>query len=169
MPALVDAFADVTAREGFSDVRLLLVGNYYKDVFHSGVSAIRDRIRSRSIEQSAVFAGFLPDAALAQVLNRSTVLVLPSLMEGFGLPAIEAAACGCPVIATAASPIPSLLGDAGIYFDPRDTGKLSAALEQVLTSPALRARMRESGLAASARLSWDAAAAQMISLLHQVA
>ena len=52
------------------------------------------------------------------LLNRATALVLPSLMEGFGLPAIEAAACGCPVIATTASPLPDVLGEGGLYADP---------------------------------------------------
>jgi glycosyltransferase involved in cell wall biosynthesis len=165
---LVDAFARVTGSGEFGDARLLLVGNYYKEVFHSGVAAIRDRIRERSIERAVVFTGFLPDETLAHVLNLSTCLVLPSLMEGFGLPAIEAAACGCPVIATTASPLPGLLGDAGLYFDPHDTKALEDALRMVLQSEALRAQMRERGLAAAAKLSWDAAARQMIALIQKV-
>jgi glycosyltransferase involved in cell wall biosynthesis len=96
------------------------------------------------------------------------VLVLPSLLEGFGLPAIEAAACGCPVIATKASPLPSLLGDGALYIDPTDQRGLEIALERVLTSTELRQHLKENGLAAAGRLTWKAAAQQMIEVMQQV-
>jgi glycosyltransferase involved in cell wall biosynthesis len=99
----------------------------------------------------------------------ATVLALPSMMEGFGLPAIEAAACGCPVIATIASPLPSLLGKGALYIDPTDVRDVERVLNQVLTSDELRQRMREAGVAAARRLTWDAAANQLITVLNQVA
>jgi glycosyltransferase involved in cell wall biosynthesis len=111
----------------------------------------------------------LPDVELVVLLNRATVLVLPSLLEGFGLPAIEAAACGCPVIATMASPLPELLGAGGRFVDPMDQAALEHALGEVLESPDVRRQMRAAGLAAAQRLSWDAAAQQMLAVLHRVA
>jgi glycosyltransferase involved in cell wall biosynthesis len=89
-------------------------------------------------------------------------------MEGFGLPAVEAAACGCPVIATKASPLPGLLGEAARYIEPTDVQDLQRNLQQVLSSDALRQKMRSVGLVAARRLTWDAAAQQMIQLMQQV-
>jgi alpha-1,3-rhamnosyl/mannosyltransferase len=112
-----------------------------------------------------VFTGYLADEDVVALLNRATVLVLPSLMEGFGLPAMEAAACGCPVIATKESPLPELLGEGGIYIEPNQAA-IASALSQVLADDALRARMREHGMAAAQRLTWDDAARQLIAVIH---
>jgi glycosyltransferase involved in cell wall biosynthesis len=85
-------------------------------------------------------------------------------MEGFGLPALEAAACGCPVIATKASPLQGLLGDASVHIQPVEH-EISRALEEVLSSAELRARMSEGGLNAARRLTWDQAARQMMDVI----
>ena len=166
---LVEAFARAMADSALAGVRLLLVGKHFNETFHSGALAVQDRARSLGIAHAVTFTGFLPDEALANLLNVASVLVLPSFMEGFGLPAVEAAACGCPVIATTESPIPGLLGPAGIYTDPHDTGALERALRGVLGSEDMRIRMRREGLSAVSRLSWDAAARRMISLLEEIA
>jgi glycosyltransferase involved in cell wall biosynthesis len=113
-----------------------------------------------------VFTGYLSDEDLAVLLNLSTVLVLPSLMEGFGLPAVEAAACGCPVIATSESPLPDLLAGGGIFFDPRGKA-LEPALETMLGSTAERDGMAEAAADAAGRLTWDAAARQMLEVIRQ--
>jgi glycosyltransferase involved in cell wall biosynthesis len=101
-------------------------------------------------------------------MNLADVLVLPSLMEGFGLPAVEAAACGCPVIATKASPLEGLLGDAGIYVGPGQH-EIGDALARVLSSQELRAHMRKCGLDAARRLTWEAAARQMMDVIRKAA
>jgi glycosyltransferase involved in cell wall biosynthesis len=90
------------------------------------------------------------------------------LLEGFGLPAIEAAACGCPVLATTASPLPTLLGDGGRFVDPLDSAGWERALIEVLHSEELRQRMRDAGLAAARRLTWDLAAQQLQTVLRKV-
>jgi glycosyltransferase involved in cell wall biosynthesis len=89
-------------------------------------------------------------------------------MEGFGLPAVEAAACGCPVIATTASPLPDVLGEGGLYFDPQDIPALAAALRRVLASEQLQRQMQAAGLAAAQRLTWANAARQMLALFDSV-
>jgi glycosyltransferase involved in cell wall biosynthesis len=81
---------------------------------------------------------------------------------------VEAAACGCPVIATKASPLAQLLGDGGIYIDPSEPD-IARALEAVLSSEDLRLRMGECGLAAAHRLTWEGAARQMMDILGKVA
>jgi glycosyltransferase involved in cell wall biosynthesis len=165
---LVKAFARVCGRPEFGDVRLIMVGEYAKEVFLTHFSAIRARAAELGILQKVTFTGYLADEDLVVLLNRSTVLALPSLMEGFGLPAVEAAACGCPVIATKESPLPALLGDGGLYVDPRSEEQLEKALVDVLSSEPLQARMRTAGLEAASRLTWDSAAEQLQLVIREV-
>lgn len=165
---LVNVFAKFAARKTYSDVRLVMVGDYKKDVFHSYFETIRAQVDRHGISDRVIFSGYLPDEELVVLLNLSTALVLPSLIEGFGLPAIEAASCGCPVIATSSSPLPALLGGGGIYIDPTSPEELETALFRVLDSEAVRHKMRREGVAAASQLNWDSAARQMISLMHKV-
>jgi glycosyltransferase involved in cell wall biosynthesis len=166
---LVRVFAGLCRRPEFDDVRLIMVGEFAREVFHSHVGAIRDRVAGLGIDDRVVFTGYLLDEDLVGLLNRATVLALPSLMEGFGLPAIEAAACGCPVVATINSPLPELLGEGGLYIDPGADEPLDEALRQVLSSEGLRARMRHAGLAAAGQLTWEAAAGQLRDIIREVA
>ncbi len=97
------------------------------------------------------------------------MLVLPSWMEGYGLPAIEAAACGCPVIATRCSPLPEILGDSALFFNPGEVNELAAHLKTVLRSEDTRQRMRQGGLQAVSQLNWEAAASQLLDVLQSQA
>jgi glycosyltransferase involved in cell wall biosynthesis len=165
---LVRVFATLSRHPEFNDIRLVMVGEFAREVFHSHFGAIRDLVAELGIVDRVIFTGYLSDEDLVVWLNRSTVLALPSLMEGFGLPAVEAAACGCPVIATTASPLPALLGEGGLYADPDSTEQLERALCRVLSSEALRSEMSTAGLEAASRLTWDAAARQLQSLIRKV-
>jgi glycosyltransferase involved in cell wall biosynthesis len=163
---LFDAFGRLQEDAAFNDVDLALVGEYESEAFFSCYTNIRRLVADRGLLGRVFFTGYLPDDDLVVLLNLATVLVLPSLTEGFGLPAIEAAACGCPVIATSASPLPAILQGGGLYVDPSRPLDLDRALRTVLESPALRRQMREAGLAAAARLSWTAAARQLLGLME---
>jgi glycosyltransferase involved in cell wall biosynthesis len=166
---LVGVFARLSARDEFADTRLVLVGEYEKEVFHSYAGLVRRKVQELNLAGRVVFTGFLPDEDLVVLLNRATVLALPSLLEGFGLPAVEAAACGCPVVATTASPLPGLLGDGGLYAEPTDAAAWEQALAAVLRSEDLRRRLREAGRAAARRLTWEAAAKELLGVLRKVA
>jgi glycosyltransferase involved in cell wall biosynthesis len=165
---LVAVFARLVAKREFSDTSLVMVGEYKKEVFHSYFGVIKRQIEDLGLGGRVIFTGYLPDEELVVLLNLATVLVLPSLMEGFGLPAVEAAACGCPVIATTASPLPKLLGDGSLYINPSKPEDLEMALICVLKSDSVQVGMRRAGLAAARKLTWDAAAWQMINLIHKV-
>jgi glycosyltransferase involved in cell wall biosynthesis len=167
LEALVSAFARLAARPECSDIRLVMVGETTKETFHSYFRTIESQVESLGLRDRVIFTGFLDDSDLVVLLNLASVLVLPSLMEGFGLPAVEAAACGCPVIATKASPLEGLLGDAGIYIHPTET-TIAAALEQVFSSADQRRSMSTCGVAAAARLTWEEAARQMIAVIQKV-
>jgi glycosyltransferase involved in cell wall biosynthesis len=159
LEALVNAFARLR-----SDALLVMVGDASGDAFHTYYGTIAARVEELGLNDRVVFTGFLSDEDLVVLLNLATVLVLPSLMEGFGLPAVEAAACGCPVIATKASPLPGLLGEAGVFIEPTED-EIVRALEMVLSSTEMRARMQEQALKAAARLTWDQAARQMMDVI----
>jgi glycosyltransferase involved in cell wall biosynthesis len=151
---MLHSYARVSSDPEFADVQLVLVGETENETFLSCLAEVRATCERLSIGGRVVFTGFLPDDDLVILLNRATVLLLPSLMEGFGLPAVEAATCGCPVIATKESPLPALLEDAGIYVDPLNAGQLEHALREVFGNDSLRARMRAAALSASRCLSW---------------
>jgi glycosyltransferase involved in cell wall biosynthesis len=165
LEALVAAFARTAKREDAGDPMLVMVGDTHTDAFHTCFERVSALVESLGIADRVVFTGYLSDEDVVVLLNRATVLVLPSLMEGFGLPAVEAAACGCPVIATNESPLPELLGEGGIYIEPNEEA-IASALSQVLADYALRMRMREQGMGAAARLTWDDAARQLIAVIH---
>src|SRR5439155_23983655 len=107
------------------------------------------------LERRVTFTGFVPDADLTRFYRIATCLVLPSRDEGFGLPVIEAMACGTPVVASRAGALPELVGDAGLLVAPDGTEELVAALGRLLGDPELRAELRERGLRRARAFSWE--------------
>jgi glycosyltransferase involved in cell wall biosynthesis len=100
------------------------------------------------------FVGPVPDAHLPALYAGASAFVLPSLYEGFGLPCIEAMACGVPVVAARAGALPETCGDAALYADPRDPDAIADAIERAL-DPATAERLRTAGLARAAAFTWD--------------
>jgi glycosyltransferase involved in cell wall biosynthesis len=168
LEALVTSFARIAGRDEFADVKLVMVGDTSGDAFHTYFETIAAQVEALNLRRRVIFTGYLADEDVVVLLNLASVLTLPSHMEGFGLPAVEAAACGCPVIATKASPLEALLGAGGLYIEPNET-ELTAALDAVLSSPELRSHMCTAGSAAATRLTWDAAAHQMLDVIRKVA
>lgn len=166
--ALVRAFARLATRPEYSDVRLVMVGDISGDAFHTYFGTIAAQVAQLGLEERVVFTGYLTDEDVVVLLNLASVLVLPSLMEGFGLPAVEAAACGCPVIATNESPLASLLGGGAISIRPLEQ-EIERALESVLSSAEMRRQMSQAGLAAAQSLTWENAARQMMDVIEKVA
>ncbi len=168
LEALIAAFGRIAAREEFADLVLVMVGDTTGDAFFTCVEALKAQIDALGLKERVIFTGYLDDEDVVVLMNMAEVLALPSLMEGFGLPAVEAAACGCPVVATRESPLEGLLGEGGIYVGPDEAG-IEDAMVRVLANEELRAHMRVQGLAAASRLTWPAAARQMMDVIHQVA
>ena len=153
---MIDALATV-ARER-PKLHLLLVGDYEGDVFHIDVAALRERIAAHGLEKRVVLTGFVPDDDLRHLYSGALALAIPSLEEGFGLPAVEAAACGTGCVATRNSPLPEVLEGGGIFIDPDDAPALAAALETFASDAAARHRYAAAALERAGRLSWRATA-----------
>lgn len=116
-----------------------------------------------------IWAGFVPDAELAHLHSAALALALPSESEGFGLPAVEAAACGSPVVATTESPLPGLLEGGGFFVPPGDAGALTDSLRKLATDPALQRRMGDRALDRASRLSWPHSAGLAMAALYEAA
>lgn len=118
-------------------------------------------------DDGVVHCGYLPDAVLPAVLSGAWGLVYPSLYEGFGLPALEAMACGTPAVVTALTSLPEVCGDAALYVDALDPRGLVDAFVTLAGDPALRADLGRQGIARARLFSWDGAAARMDSILAE--
>ncbi len=112
--------------------------------------------------------GFVADADLPALYRQATVFAFPSLYEGFGLPIVEAMACGTPVVGSAVSSIPEVVGDAGLLVDPLDVDGWQTALQRVVEDSALRAELRGRGLSRAGQFSWSRAAAQWLALIANI-
>ena len=113
--------------------------------------------------------GFVPDDDLRALLTGAVALLLPSEREGFGLPAVEAAACGTPVVATTRSPLPDLLAGGGIFVEPRDEAALRDAVVRLTTEPTLRDQLGQQARGGATVLRWDRAAEAALAVLHEAA
>lgn len=115
-------------------------------------------VRSLGLEEAVHFPGFIDDDDLPAVYGGAALFVFPSLYEGFGLPLLEAMACGVPVVTSNVSSLPEVAGDAALLVDPRDEAGLAAAVARGLRDGALRDRLRAAGLARARQFSWEATA-----------
>ena len=114
-----------------------------------------------------VLTGFVSDDDLISMYNCTALFVFPSLHEGFGLPALEAMACGAPVIGSNTSSIPEVIGRADAMFDPNDVNAICASMAAVLCNPARSAELRAHGLSQATRFSWDASAQRAIAAFEE--
>ncbi|MEI8167768.1 MAG: glycosyltransferase family 1 protein, partial [Chloroflexales bacterium] len=122
----------------------------------------------QGIADSVRFAGFVPEEHLVALYHAAELLVYPSLYEGFGLPVVEAMACGTPVITSPVGSIPEVAGDAALLIDPQDTGALVAAMQRLVESPELRQDLIARGYERLKLFSWECAAQMTLAVYEQV-
>ena len=146
---------------------LLLVGTVDADVFHGGQDQIRRTIEEAGTGRLVKWTGFVPDEDLRYLHSRALALVMASACEGFGLPAVEAAACGAPVIATTESPLPQLLAGGGIFVAPGDSRAMSAAMRLLMTDEAARVAMGTKALQQVGSLHWRRTAEAALQVLEE--
>jgi glycosyltransferase involved in cell wall biosynthesis len=109
--------------------------------------------------------GVVPEEKLPSLYRGAEALVFASLYEGFGLPLLEAMACGTPVVAANTTALPEVAGDAALLVDPTSVEQIAGAMEQIVSDTSLRRRLREKGLAQAAQFSWASTTARVHELL----
>jgi glycosyltransferase involved in cell wall biosynthesis len=118
--------------------------------------------------EDVILPGYIADADLPAVYGGATAFVFPSLYEGFGLPPLEAMACGTPVACSNTSSMPEVVGDAALTFDPRDDEAMAEALRRIVDDADLQAELRERGLRRAAQFSWARAARETAALYRSL-
>jgi glycosyltransferase involved in cell wall biosynthesis len=160
---LLEAF-DRLKRETGLPHKLVLVGSRW-----NGAELIEAKVKELGLEKDVIFPGFVPNETLPALYAAADALVFPSLFEGFGIPVLEAMACGTPVCASNVSSIPEVVGNAGLLFDPLDPQAIADAMGRILQDQDLRKQLTEAGLTQAARFTWEDAAAQVLEELMRAA
>ncbi len=166
---LLAAFAELVRRRPTLDAHVALCGADREDVFFSARARLVEQVRQSGIEPRVTFTGFVPDARLGALYRLADALVFPSLLEGFGLPALEAMASGTAVVASRRGSLPEVLGEAAFYFDAESTADLGRALETALLDGAAREKAAQAGLKRTGGFTWDRAAAILLQEFRQLA
>lgn len=157
---LVDAFAQLPHR---SDYELWFAGPA-DDRYQPALTA---HIAELGLTPQVKFLSYVPYAELPVIINQAIALVLPSLWEGFGLPVLEAMACGTPVITSNLSSLPEVTGDAAILVDPRNPRAIAEAMQQIAIDSDLRASLQTASLQRAAQFSWAKTGDDTIQVLQQ--
>ena len=125
-------------------------------------------IEKMDLKNQVYFPGYIGPTDLVYFYNLAEVFLFPSLYEGFGLPVLEAMACGCPVITSNISALPEVVGDAAILVNPYSVEEISTAMEKVLTNKTLRLELAEKGLKRAREFSWKKNARETLELYKKV-
>jgi glycosyltransferase involved in cell wall biosynthesis len=159
---LLRAFAQLR-KENKLRHSLLIVGDDWR-----WKRSIVDECVRLGVREHTTFIPHVSQSLLPRVYAAADLLVMPSKVEGFGLPVLEAMACGTPVIASHAASLPEVAGDAALYFDPASPEELAAQIERILHSTELRASLRSKGMQRATQFTWRHSARQHIELYNRL-
>jgi glycosyltransferase involved in cell wall biosynthesis len=161
IPGLLQAFRRLAAHSPLN-VQLVLAGGE-----GDGSAEVREAVRPLGRDR-VVFTGCLPDEDLLRFYHAAECLVYPSFYEGFGLPVLEAMACGCPVITSNVSSLPEVAGEAALLIDPYRVETIASALVSLLTNPCLSQTLIQKGFEQARRFTWEAAARKTLEVFEKV-
>ncbi len=169
LATLLDAYRSLTQRRALNNLRLVLVGDVQGDVFYSDYVALRRKAEALGLTNQVTFTGYLSDSDLIHFYNAAQVLVMPAFDEGFGLPAVEAMACGIPVVASRTEALREVVGEAGLYFNPHVPEELTNRVQELLDDAHLRTELGQKGLARAREFSWERSARAALAAFEEVA
>jgi glycosyltransferase involved in cell wall biosynthesis len=161
---LIRAFGELLAEHPELPHKLVLAG---KHTWHA--PKVIEQVRRSGLEQRVVLMGFVEDEILPALYNAADLFVFPSFYEGFGLPLVEAMACGRPIACSTATALPEVVDGAGIFFDPHSTAELVRALRDVLLDGELARRMERKSLQRAASFDWRETARKTLDVYYEVA
>jgi glycosyltransferase involved in cell wall biosynthesis len=166
---LIDAYAGLHVGRNGEAPLLVLVGELESGAYLSAAASVRARIAGHRLGSSVRLVGFVSDETLACLCSAATAVVLPSLAEGFGLPAVEAAACGAPLALSDLEAHRETTGDAALYFPPTDARALAAILGRLVDDDELCRDLGRRAHGGVAGRSWEAAATELARLVSATA
>jgi glycosyltransferase involved in cell wall biosynthesis len=158
---LAEAFSRV--REKTGDIQLVLAGKN-----EWGYNGLKAKLESLHLLRGLVFTGFVPADDLPVLYSGASAFALPSIHEGFGLPALEAMACGVPVLCSRTGSLPEVTGPAALLVDPLNTEEIARGLQTILTDETLRQTYIKQGLERSEKFSWANTARQVLDLYRDL-
>ena len=162
LPRLIDAYHGLL-RQGRTRLPLVIAGERT-----AAWPSLWRQVRARGLADHVRFTDYVPQEDLRGLYASAALFVFPSLYEGFGLPPLEAMACGVPVVASDRGALPETVGSAALTADPEDAGGLAETMERALTDVRLRKRLTAEGKARAARFSWSTAARRTEEVYRQV-
>ena len=166
VPRLVEAFAvlreQLASHPIYNDLRLVIIGDTI-----SQHPAVRHAVIKSRVEHAVRFLGFVPFETLRCFYQSAAVFVFPSRYEGFGLPPLEAMACGTPVVTSNVSSLPEVVGDAAVLVNPENVFDIARGIRDVLLDESLRSTLIERGYQQAARFSWQRTARQVLEIYQE--
>jgi glycosyltransferase involved in cell wall biosynthesis len=168
IPRLIEAFAvlrgDLENHPLYKDLRLIIIGDEI-----SKYPSVRQAVIKTRVEEVVRFLGFVPVETLRVFFEAASAFVFPSLYEGFGLPPLEALACGTPVVTSSVSSLPEVVGDAAVLVNPENVFDIARGIREALLDENLRAELILKGYRQARRFSWAQTARQVLEIYQEVA
>ncbi|EDM23173.1 Glycosyltransferase [Caminibacter mediatlanticus TB-2] len=146
------------------DINLVIVGK--KDGFITGDESIKKLVTNANLKGKVYFTGYVKDEDIPVIYNLAKLFVFPSLYEGFGIPPLEAQACGCPVIVSNVASLPEVCGDSALYCNPYDVNDIKEKIEVLLNNEQLREELIQKGFENIKRFSWEKSAKKIIDVIE---
>jgi glycosyltransferase involved in cell wall biosynthesis len=160
---LMEAFAKLISLPRYRKMHLVIVGG--KGWLYEKILA---KARSLGLARSVRFLDYVPARDMPVLVSGARLLAFPSLHEGFGIPILEAQACGTPVVCSMTSSLPEAAGDGAVFVDPLDSDALCAAMERVMEDQALRGKLVRNGFENIKRFSWETSARQVLQIVREL-
>jgi glycosyltransferase involved in cell wall biosynthesis len=167
IPTLLHAVAHLRAKGKWGNRQVVLAGSQNLSI--KGGHEVFDTIRELDLGDTVVLTGHMPDQHIPGLYAHASMLVMPSLYEGFGFPVLEAMAVGTPVVCSNTSSLPEVAGDAAVFFPPQDQHAIACALEDLIQDPSAGEQLRRKGIERARQFTWQRTAEQTIEIYRQVA